>query len=170
MGEGAKFSKFSKFSAHVYCGQTAGWIKMSLGTKVDLSPGDCVRWGPALSPQRGQPPPQFLANFYCSQTASCVKMPLGMEVGLSPGDCVRWGPSPLLQKGADCRASPNFRPTSIVAKRLHGSRCHLVLEVSIGLRNIVFDVDPATLRKKGTPTQPNFWPMSIVATVAHLSY
>jgi len=28
-----------KFSAHVYCGQTAGWIKMSLGTKVGLSPG-----------------------------------------------------------------------------------------------------------------------------------
>ena len=31
-----------KFSAHVYCGQTAGWIKMPLGTKVGLSPGDCV--------------------------------------------------------------------------------------------------------------------------------
>jgi len=23
-------------SAHVYCGQTAGWIKMPLGTKVNL--------------------------------------------------------------------------------------------------------------------------------------
>ena len=31
-----------KFSAHVYCGQTAGWIKMPLGTKVGLSPGDSV--------------------------------------------------------------------------------------------------------------------------------
>jgi len=29
-----------KFSAHVYCGQTAGWIKVVLGMKVDLSPGD----------------------------------------------------------------------------------------------------------------------------------
>jgi len=27
------------FSAHVYCGQTAGWIKMPLGTKVGLGPG-----------------------------------------------------------------------------------------------------------------------------------
>jgi len=36
-------------------------------------------------------------------------------------------------------------------------------EVGLGLRDIVFDVDPATPRKKGTPTQPNFWPMSIVA-------
>jgi len=31
-----------KFSAHVYCGQTAGWINMPLGTKIGLSPGDSV--------------------------------------------------------------------------------------------------------------------------------
>ena len=37
--------------------------------------------------------------------------------------CVRWGPSPLPQKG---RSPPNIRLTSIVAKLLHGSRCHLV--------------------------------------------
>jgi len=30
------------FSAHVCCGQTAGWIKMPLGTKVGLGPGH--RW------------------------------------------------------------------------------------------------------------------------------
>jgi len=37
-------------------------------------------------------------------------------------------------------------------------------EVDLGLCDIVFDVDPATSRKKGTPTPtPNFWPMSIVA-------
>jgi len=28
--------------AHVYCGQTAGWIKMPLGTEVNLGPGDAV--------------------------------------------------------------------------------------------------------------------------------
>ena len=32
----------SHFSAHVYCGQTAGWIKMPLGKKVGLVPGDIV--------------------------------------------------------------------------------------------------------------------------------
>jgi len=26
----------------VYCGQTAGWIKMTLGTEVGLGPGDIV--------------------------------------------------------------------------------------------------------------------------------
>ena len=30
------------FSAHVYCGQMAGWIKMVLGMAVGLSPGDFV--------------------------------------------------------------------------------------------------------------------------------
>jgi len=32
----------SQFSAHVYCGQTAGCIKMLLGMEVGLSPGDFV--------------------------------------------------------------------------------------------------------------------------------
>ena len=37
-------------------------------------------------------------------------------------------------------------------------------EVGLGLRDIVFDVDPASPRKKGTPIHPhNFWPVSIVA-------
>jgi len=46
-----------------------------------------------------------------------------MEVVLSRSDCVRWDPAPYPKRG---RALPNFRPTSIVAKQLHGSRCHLV--------------------------------------------
>jgi len=31
-----------EFSAHICCGQTAGWIKMPLGTKVGLGPGHIV--------------------------------------------------------------------------------------------------------------------------------
>ena len=39
-----------QFSAHVCCGQTAGSIKMPLGTEVDLGPGDIVLDGhPALT-------------------------------------------------------------------------------------------------------------------------
>jgi len=30
------------FSAHLYCGQTAGCIKMPLGMEVGLNPGDFV--------------------------------------------------------------------------------------------------------------------------------
>ena len=31
-----------QFSAHVYCGQMAGWIKMALGMEVGLGPGHIV--------------------------------------------------------------------------------------------------------------------------------
>jgi len=40
-----------KFSAHIYCSQTAGWMKLVLGTEVGLSPGDFVLDGdPVLFP------------------------------------------------------------------------------------------------------------------------
>ena len=50
----------TQFLADVYCGQTAGWIKMSLSTEVNLGPGNVVLDG----------------------------VPLGMEVGLGTGDFV----------------------------------------------------------------------------------
>jgi len=52
-----KGAEHAKFSAHVYCGQTAGWIKMVLGMDVGLSPGDFVLDGdPAPLPQKGAEP------------------------------------------------------------------------------------------------------------------
>jgi len=39
-----------QFLAHVCCGQTAEWIKMPLGTEVDLSPGDIVLDGDPARP------------------------------------------------------------------------------------------------------------------------
>jgi len=98
---------------------------MALGMEVGLSPGDFVLDGdPALLKKGAEPPPQFSANFYCAQTAGCITMPLGMEVGLSPGDFVFDGdPAPLPKMGQS--PLPNFRPMSIVAKRLDGSRSHL---------------------------------------------
>ena len=52
-----------KISAHVYCGETPGWIKMTLGMEVGLSPGDLVVLDEdsAPSPKRGQSP---LPNFW----------------------------------------------------------------------------------------------------------
>jgi len=39
-----------QFLAHVYCGQTAGWIKTPLDTEVNLGPGNFVLDGfPAMS-------------------------------------------------------------------------------------------------------------------------
>ena len=43
-----------QFSAHFYCRQTAGCIKMPLGMEVGLSPGDFVLDGdPAYPPLNG---------------------------------------------------------------------------------------------------------------------
>jgi len=45
------------FSAHVCCGQTAGWIKMPFGTEVVLGPGYIVLDGdPASLPKRNTAP------------------------------------------------------------------------------------------------------------------
>ena len=50
-----------KFSAHVHCGQTAGWMKMALGIELGLGPGYIVLdWDSAALPKEGaQPPPNF---------------------------------------------------------------------------------------------------------------
>jgi len=104
-----------KFSVHVYCGQTAGWIKMALDTELDLSPWDfalhgdpahlpkrglCVRWGPSpLSYKKGaKPPPRFSAHFHCGQTAGWIRIALDMEVGLDPGHIVLDGDRAPLPK------------------------------------------------------------------------
>jgi len=69
-----------QFSAHVYCGQTAAWIKMPLGTEVGL--------GLALPPVNGHRPHLSANNVRCGQTAGWTKMTLGVEVGLGLGDFV----------------------------------------------------------------------------------
>jgi len=87
-----------QFSANVYCGQTAGWIKMALGMEV----GHIVLDGdPALPPQKGGTTTQFSGHVYCGQTAGWIKMPLDTKVGLGPGRIdVTWGPnSPPQKKG-----------------------------------------------------------------------
>jgi len=103
----------------VYCGQTARRIKMPLATEVNLGPGDVVLDGVAGPPKRGTAP-KFLVHVYCGQTAWWMKI-------------ATWYGS---------RPRPN---------------------------HIVLDRDPAH-RRKGYSTLPSFRPMSLVATVAHLSY
>jgi len=69
---------------------------------------------PAPSPNAAQPP-QFSAHSCYGQMAGCINMPLDMEVGLCPGDIVLDG-DPAPPTGA--QPPSNFRPMSIVAKRL----------------------------------------------------
>jgi len=98
----------------MYCGQTAGWIKMPLGTEVGLGPGYTVLDGDPARPSKGHSP-QFSAHVCCSKTAGLIKMPLGMEVGLGSSHIVLDGdPAPRPEKGT---TPPSFRSMSIVAKR-----------------------------------------------------
>jgi len=50
-----------QFSVHVYCDQTAGWMKAPLGTEVDLGPGHIVSHEePAALPRKEHSsPPLF---------------------------------------------------------------------------------------------------------------
>ena len=53
-----KRRRSSQFSAHVYCGQTARWIKMALGVEVDLGSVHIVLDGDtAPLPKKGAEPP-----------------------------------------------------------------------------------------------------------------
>jgi len=99
---------------------------MPLGREVGLGPGNFMLDGdPAPLSKKGAEPPKFSAHLYCGKTAGWINIVLGVEVGLSPGDFVLDGdPATLLKKRAE--PLPNFRPISIVAKRLDASRCHLV--------------------------------------------
>jgi len=115
----------AQFLDHVYFGQTAGWIKMPLGRVVGLGPGDIVLdTHPVPRPKKGYiSPPLF---------GKCILWPDGSMdqdatwyVGrLGPGHIVLDGDTAPAQKGGTAPAS--FWPTSVVAKRLDGSRRHLV--------------------------------------------
>jgi len=51
--------------AHVYCGQTAGWMKTSLGTEVDLDTGHIVLDVVPAVGERGTADPPLFAHVYC---------------------------------------------------------------------------------------------------------
>jgi len=105
----------------MYCGQTAGWIKMLLGMEVGLGPGDCVRWGPTSPLQNGAEPPIFSPcllwlNGWMDQDGTWHEGRLGSGHVVLDGD-----PAPPPQKGD---RAPNFRPVP-VAKWLDRSRWHV---------------------------------------------
>jgi len=69
--------------------------------------------------------------------------------------CVDGGPSPLPQKG---RSPTQFSAHVYCGRTAALIKMSLGTEVGISLRDIVFDVDPATVRKKAHPPHPIFGP------------
>jgi len=111
----------TQFSAHVYCGQMAAWIKMPLGTEVDLGLRDIVfDVDPATPRKKGHTYHQPIF-----------------------GPCLLWPNGWMDEDNAWYRSRHRLRP--------HCTRRGF------------------SSRERGTAA-PYFWPMSIVATVAHLSY
>jgi len=69
--------------------------------------------------------------------------------------------APLPKKGG--RALPQFSAHLYCGQTAALIKMPLGTEVGLGLRNVVFDVDPTTPRKKAHPSLPNFgryqlWP------------
>ena len=85
----------------------------------------CDRCGPSSPSAKGAQPPIFgpcllWPNGWMDQDATCYA-----GTPEPRPQCARWGPSCPPQKSRHSLL-PNFRPMFVVAKRLDGSRCHLV--------------------------------------------
>jgi len=103
---------------------------------------------------------RFSAHVRYGQMAGWIKLTLATEVGLGPGDIVLDGDPAPSEKGG---TAPNFPPMFVVAKRLDGSRCHLVRGRPQPRRHCVSWGASSSPRKGGTLAPPSLRPMSIVA-------
>jgi len=92
-------------------------------------------------------------------------MPLGTEVGLGPGNVVLDGNPGSPKRGT----APRFWAHVYCGQMAGWIKMPLGMEVDLGPGHTVLDRDPAPPRK-GHSSSPSFRCMSIVATVAHLSY
>jgi len=83
----------------------------------------CVRWEPSSPPlKNGAEPPIFGPFLLFSNSRMHQDATWYGGTPLTRRLCVRWGPDGSPKRGQ----TPNFRPMSIVAKRLDGPRCHIV--------------------------------------------
>ena len=143
-----------QFSAHVYCGQTAGWIKMTLGMEVGLGPGHIVLGGePAPIPNNGVEPPIF-GPFLLSPNGWINQD--GTWHGGGPWTkphCARWGPSsPPPKRGHTSQFSAHF-----YCRQSAGCiKMPLGMEVGLSPGNFVFDGDPVVPRTGAHPPPPTF--------------
>jgi len=116
-----------QFSAHICCGQTAGWIKIPLGREVDFRPSDivldgdpaplswmdqdatwyggrprprphCVRWGPSFPIKNGHSPPLFCPCLFWSNGWMDQDATWYIGRPRPRPHCVTWGPSSTPRK------------------------------------------------------------------------
>ena len=137
---------------------------MPLGTEVGLGPGDIVIDGTQLAPQRGTAPQCVLVPKGCTRMHEDITW---YRVSLSLGDIVLDGdPAPPSLKG---HTVTQFSAHVYCGQTARCMKTPLGKEVDLGPGHVVLDGDPAPPRKWHS-SPPPCRPMSIVATVAHLSY
>ena len=156
-----------KFSAHFYCAQTAGCIKMPLGMDFGLSPGDSVLDGdPVTLPKIGGGAPLQIFG-------PCLLWPNGwvdQDTTWHEGRpqprrlCVRWGLSPLPTKGVE--PPPQFSAHFYCGQTAGCIKMPLGMDVGLSPGDFVLDGDPVPSPKRGgAPLQifgpcllwPNGW-------------
>ena len=105
---------------HVCCSQTAGWIKMPLGTEVGLGPSHTVLHGDPAPVWKGTHP-HFSAHVYCGQMAGWIQDATWYEGRPRPKPhCVTWGPSSPLEGHSPspifcpCPLCPDGRPPQLL--------------------------------------------------------
>ena len=111
------------FSAHVYCGQTAGWIKMPRGVEVGLGPGHIVLDGdPAPAKKWHSTHLTFWPMSTVARRLDGSRGPHSTEVDLGPGHIVLVGDpaTPTRRMGhrypslsGPCLLWPNGRPSQL---------------------------------------------------------
>ena len=74
----------SQFSAHVYCGETAGWMKTPLGMEVDLRPGFIVLDRDAVPPTSLHKKGTELPSLFCP----CLLWPWSPILGAAELLCI----------------------------------------------------------------------------------
>jgi len=118
--------------------------------------------GTQLPSPKGDIDPQFSAYFYCRQTPGWIKMALGMEVGLGPGDFVFDG-DPATPRTEGTPTTTQFLAHVWMHEDAtwYGSRPRP--------RPYCIRRGPSSARN-GHSNPLSFRPVSIVATVVHLSY
>jgi len=143
-GPSSAFTKGAQppISAHICCGQMAGWIKMPLGRKVGLDPSDIVFDGdPAVKSPKGGHRPLIFAPFllwpygWMDQHATWH----GGRPRPRP-HCARWGPKPHSPKKG---AQPPISAHIYCGQTARWIKMPLGMEVGLGPGHIVLGGDLA---------------------------
>jgi len=145
----------------VYCGQTVGWIKMKLGTEVDLGPGHIVLDGDPAPPKGHSYP-------ICGPRLLCL--PLLISLAPRSPEVLLW--HRLTRVVPEKRAVKRLCGVVVVCCRQTAGLIKMPpgMEVDLGPGDIVLDGDPAP-HKKGHSTPPHFSVHIYCGqTVAHLMY